>query len=294
MIQLIFAMIIWGTLGVFALWSGLSAFELAFYRCVIGSVVLGVYCWQKNYFRHVSLNRSNILYSLASGVFIILNWILLFKSFQLASITIGNVSYYLQPVFLVILGIMFFQESVKGKQWLYIILTATGVMLTSSPGAGAAEYSPDMLAGIGCAIGAGLLYAFATILVKYIDDMPPALITFIQLSVGCVLLIPLVTISDIQHANTWTVCNILIIGIVHTAAAYMLYYQAVNKVSLTLVAVLSYIDPIVAIFTDVLFFNRTLNGLQTLGILLTFIGSYQVIRLKKPQAARNDVNAVQY
>lgn len=280
MIQLILAMVIWGSLGIFALWSGVSAFELAFYRCLIGSIILGVYCWRKNYFRHASINRSTIFYSLVSGIFIVLNWILLFKSFQLASITIGNVSYYLQPVFLVILGILFFQESVKSKQWFYIILTMAGVMLASCSNLEATESNPYLIVGVGCAVGAGLLYAFATVFVKFIKDMPPALITLIQLSAGCIILIPFVSFSDIANLKTQALCNVIIIGIVHTAIAYIFYYQALNKVNLTLVAILSYIDPIVAIFTDILFFNRTLNELQIFGILLTFIGSYQVIRLK--------------
>lgn len=231
----------------------------------------------------MAFNRSNIFYSLASGIFIVLNWIFLFKSFQLASITIGNVSYYLQPIFLVILGILFFQESVRNKQWFYIILTTIGIMLTSNPHGGMMGLNLHMIAGIGCAVIAGLLYAFATILVKFIKDMPPALITLIQLSAGCTILIlmPFMSLSDIAHLNTQVLLNVMVIGIVHTALAYILYYQSLTQVNLTLVAVLSYIDPIVAIITDILFCYRTLNGLQIIGILLTFIGSYQVIRLKK-------------
>lgn len=284
MIQLIFAMIIWGTLGIFALWSGLTAFELAFYRCLIGSTILGVYCWRQNYFQHESINSTNVFYALLSGLFIVLNWIFLFKSFQLASITIGNVSYYLQPVFLVILGILFFQESVKTKQWLYILLTTIGVMLTSNLQFGMIETNQIMVIGVGCAVVAGLLYAFATVFVKFIKSMPPALITLVQLSAGTIILLPFISVSDVSHLNTRALSNVMIIGIVHTALAYILYYQAINRVNLTLVAVLSYIDPIVAIITDVIFYQRSLNGVQIIGIILTFIGSYQVIRLRQSVA----------
>lgn len=281
MIQLALAMTIWGTLGIFALWSGLSAMELAFYRCFIGSILLGMYSWKKGYFSHTSINRRNILYALSSGIFIVLNWICLFKSFQWASITIGNVSYYLQPIFLVLLGIVFFKESVRTKQWFYITVTTIGVMLTSNPQGDLTESNPYLIAGIACAVGAGLLYAFATIIVKFIKDMPPALTTFIQLAVGCFILIPWVNLLGSINLSKQALINILIIGIIHTPIAYILYYQALKQVNLTIVAVLSYIDPIVAIITDIIFCNRTLNGWQMLGILLTFIGSYQVIKLKQ-------------
>lgn len=294
MIQLALAMTIWGTLGIFALWSGLSAMELAFYRCLIGAGLLGIYSWKKGYFVHTSISRTNIFYALLSGIFIVLNWICLFKSFQWASITIGNVSYYLQPIFLVLLGILFFKESVRGKQWFYIVLTTIGVTLTSNPQLDLSESNQYMIAGIACAVGAGLLYAFSTIIVKFIKDMPPALTTLIQLGMGCLILLPWVNVLEVTHLSKQALINILIIGIIHTPLAYILYYQALKQVNLTIVAVLSYIDPVVAIITDIVFCNRTLNGWQITGILLTFIGSYQVIKLKQVKNIMPSKDALRY
>lgn len=289
MINLILAMIIWGSLGIFALWSGLSAMELAFCRCFIGAVVLGLYCWQKKQFILKNFqNKPNIFYALAAGVFIVLNWVLLFKSFQLASITIGNVSYYLQPVFLVILSILFFQELVTAKQWYFISLTTLGVILTSNLDTDM-QFGSNLLLGVGCAVGAGLLYAFATIFIKYIKNMPAALVTFIQLSLGCIILLPFVDIFSLSKASAQVIFVVMFIGIIHTAIAYILYYKALDAVNLTLVGILSYIDPIVAIFTDVIFCHRTFNSIQILGIFLTFLGSYKVIQLKQLQRRTIDV-----
>lgn len=282
MLNLILVMIIWGSLGIFALWSGLSAFELAYCRCLIGAGILGIYCWKKKYFVIQNFtNRMNIFYVLLSGTVIVLNWVLLFKSFQLASITIGNVSYYLQPVFLVILSIMFFKDIVTLKQWCFILLTTLGVILTSNLKAGGVQFNSNVLMGVLCAVGAGLFYACATILIKYIQKMPEALITFLQLCLGCIILLPFVKFANISHMSTKVIFIVTTIGIVHTAIAFILYYKALSAVNLTLVGILSYIDPIVAIITDVIFCDRSFNNWQILGIILTFIGSYKVIKLKK-------------
>lgn len=104
MIELILFMIIWGSVGLFAVLSKVSALEIAFYRCLIGSIFLGVYLLHGK--KSISLNKSLIKISLA-GVFLVLNWVFLFKSFQVSSITIGNMSYYLQPVILLTLGVFF-------------------------------------------------------------------------------------------------------------------------------------------------------------------------------------------
>lgn len=281
MSKLTLSMIIWGSLGIFALWSGLPALDLAFYRCLIGALILGIYCWQKGYLNYAYANFTNIFYAILSGIFIVLNWIFLFKSFQLASITIGNVSYYLQPIFLVILSIIFFSDSVKLKQWFFILLTTLGVMLTSNLNFETSATNQQLMLGVGCAVLAGILYAFSTVIIKFIKDMPAGLITLIQLIAGFIILMPFIKSSDILHLNQIAISNILIIGIIHTSLAYILYYQAVREVNLTMVAILSYIDPIVAIITDIIFCHRSLNWLQITGIVLTFIGSYQVIKLKQ-------------
>ena len=284
MFALISAMVIWGTLGVFALWSGLNATDLAFTRCVIGGGLLFFYCVYKKELNTKNLNLKSMFFAIISGVFIVFNWVLLFKSFQLSSITIGNVSYYLQPIFLVILGVLFLKEKVSLTQWGFILLTTLGVILTANLQLSQLDASNYLFLGMLAAIAAGLLYSFATLIIKYVDGITPSLLTLIQLLLGSVILLPAVDFSHFYQIsnNAWT--NIFIIGVIHTSLAYILYYQSLKKVNIMFIAIISYLDPIVAIFSDVIFFNRHLGMIQYLGILLTFIGSYFVITLKvKPK-----------
>src|SRR3990167_1224694 len=102
MLQLMLAMILWGTLGVFVLWSGLPAVDVAFYRCLLGAVLIGA--WLIKSKNKISFDKNTGIVALA-GICLVTNWVLLFKSFQVSTITIGNMSYYLQPVILIILGI---------------------------------------------------------------------------------------------------------------------------------------------------------------------------------------------
>jgi len=280
MYSLIAAMIIWGSLGVFALWSGLDASDLAFTRCVIGGILLFFYCMYNRELNTKSLNPKNVFYALISGVFIVFNWVLLFKSFQLASITIGNVSYYLQPIFLIILGVLFLKEQVSLAQCGFILLTTCGVMLTSDLHLSQIDGNNYLFLGMLAAIGAGLLYSFATLIIKCVDGLSPSLLTLIQLTLGAVILLPGIDLNHFHHLSHDAWINILLIGVIHTALAYILYYRALKKVNITVIAIISYLDPIVAILSDVVFFNRHLGMLQYLGILLTFIGSYFVITLK--------------
>ena len=123
------SMALWGTIGLFVLWSGLDGMTIAFYRCLLGALVLIALTRGPLLSGLKQYSRKDIFLMILGGVFVVLNWVLLFKAFQLASITLGNVAYYVQPIFLVMLGIVFFSEKVALGKWLFIGLTFVGIIL---------------------------------------------------------------------------------------------------------------------------------------------------------------------
>lgn len=277
MLQLILAMTIWGTLGLAVLKSGLGSIDIAFYRCLVGVIILIPYCWWRGLFKtNHSLNIKTISLISVGGVFVILNWILLFESFKLASITLGNISYYLQPIFLVVLGRFFFKEKVSLTKWIFILLSMAGVMMTMNITLNDFHLGNKQVLGVGCALAAGLLYSFATIVAKDVKHISPTLTTLIQLIVGSCMLVPFAHVS-MQSIHSPTLFYILLFGLVYTVIAFICYYESVKHLPTTTIAVVSYIDPIVAILTDVLFFSAALGSIQLIGIALTLISSYFVI-----------------
>ncbi len=281
------SMIIWGTVGLFVLWSGFPMITIACSRCVIGGLILAGFCYHQGLFKAQFFAKQEVLLAIISGIFLVLNWVLLFESFKLASITVGNVSYYLQPIFLVILGIFFFKERVSLPKGALILLSFVGVVLTTGLSVSDRGSSAhNLLIGVGYATLAGLLYAFVTIITKPIKILPSPVLTLIQLLSGGIILLPFMNYDSLSFHSLamLPLIYLLIISLVHTAAAYILYYDGIKKVSVTNIAALSYIDPIIAIATDVLFFHRHLNGLQILGIILTLGSSYLVIRLTAKNA----------
>lgn len=276
MTQLVLAMVIWGTLGLFVLKSGISSINIAFFRCLIGAMILAPFCMYKGYFTRENIVLKQLVPTLCGGVLIVLNWILLFESFHYASITLGNISYYLQPVFLLFLSRLFLKEEISAIKYFFIFLTFVGVIMTIN-------LSPDMLVvkrteliGVGFALLAGFFYSLATLVVKKTEGVPAPMITFLQLSVGAVLLLPLSELGQIHYTSAvWG--YIITLGLVHTAIAFVFYYNAVNTLSTDKIAVASYVDPIAAIATDVAFFDRVLFPIQYIGICLTLASSYFVI-----------------
>jgi len=275
-LQLILAMIIWGTLGLFVLKSGLGSIDIAFFRCFIGALILAVYCGCQGLFSKQYLKRETSIPIVCGGIFIVLNWILLFESFKYASITLGNVSYYMQPVFLLFLARFFFNETISIVKGFFILVTITGVLLTIDLSSQTIAINYSELYGVLCALLAGFFYSLATIIAKKIKNVSAPMMTFMQLLVGMIILLPLASLNTLHFS--WNILfYIVILGVIHTVLAFILYYQAVTQLPTDKIAVISYVDPIAAIYTDVLFFNRILNATQIIGIILTFLGSYFVI-----------------
>lgn len=267
MLGLILSMTLWGTLGAFVLWSGLSAIDVAFYRCLIGALLMGG--WLLNSKESIKLDRNTVIAALA-GICLVLNWVFLFKSFQVSSITIGNISYYLQPIMLMILGIFIYKEKVNFQQWILILLALGGVMLTIDL---RHLSSPNIMLGVFFALIAALLYSFLTILMKPIH-LNYFKVIFIQLAIGVIILFPFI---HFQALSFLAIACLAVIGIIHTLLAYFLYYHAIKKTSFTQIAVISYLDPMVAIGTDIIFFNRQLNIYQLIGVGLTFAALYFLV-----------------
>jgi len=278
MLPLILSMTLWGTLGVFVLWSGLAAIDVAFYRCLIGTLLIG--CWLVKSKQRINLDRSIAIVALA-GIFLVLNWVFLFKSFQVSTITIGNISYYLQPIILIILGIFIYQEKVNLQKWMLISLALGGVLLTIDM---RNLSSPNILLGVLFALIAAFLYSLLTVLMKNIN-LNYFKVIFIQLVIGVIILLPFV---HFQSLSSSAIVCLMIIGVVHTLLAYFLYYNAIKKTSFTQIAVLSYLDPIVAIASDVIFFNRHLDFYQIVGVVLTFAALYLLVT-----TSRTSVRAVE-
>ena len=72
---------------------------------------------------------------------------------------------------------------------------------------------------------------------------------------------------------------LLIVGIVHTGIAYVLYFGSVNKLSSGTIAVFSYIDPILSVILSALILKEAMTVYTVIGAILilgaTFVSEFE-------------------
>lgn len=274
-LEMTIAMVLSGFIGLFVFESGQDPFTVVFFRCVFGAAFLGAYCWWRGLLTAEVLLSKNMLYILLGGAALIANWIFLFSSFTYASISISTVTYHFQPFFLLILNAIFFREKIKYSKIIWLLLAFIGLLLIIELDWSQISFSNDEFLGMLMALAAGFLYAVATLIVKKVKNVKSELVAFVQISLGILLLWPFVDFMNLAISNyQWL--NILALGFFNTFIMYIIMYRAFAKLDVSIISVLVFIYPVVAIVVDYVFYAQNLSMVQIGGIILVLLAALMV------------------
>jgi drug/metabolite transporter (DMT)-like permease len=271
-LEMIAAMALSGTIGFFVVESEQSVWNVVFFRCLFGAVSLFIYCAARGLLLPWRFTTKALSLTLVAGAAIVLNWVLLFSSYGHASISIATAVYNTQPFFLILLGAVLFGERPTADMLGFVALAFFGLLLVTQIDAGSLTLTGGYMIGLLQALGAALLYAVASVIIKRLKGFSPHVIALVQAILGTLMLLPLADFSRLPiDARQWE--YLLVLGVIHTCIMYIFLYSALQKLPTTVIAVLSFTYPVVAILVDHLAFGRTLSLNQWSGILLILIGS---------------------
>ncbi len=267
--MLVTSMVIFGTIGLFKRFVPVTSGELALYRAVLAAVLLiGVLLVTRQKIPFKAIGKQ-IPLLLLSGAAMGVNWILLFEAFNHTSVALGTISYYFAPVIVTLLCPLLFREKLTAKQIICFLISMAGLVIITF----AAEQGGDVagrndLVGILFGLGAAVFYASVILLNKFIKGVEGLHRTLLQFVAAIVTLTPYVALTSGvtlggMDATGW-LC-LLIVGLVHTGLAYVLYFPSIKELPGQKAAILSYIDPLVAVIVSVLILREPMNAWQWVG-----------------------------
>lgn len=276
-IQIIISMMIWGSVGIFVKYIDMPSLEIAFMRAAIAACFLlffGIFNRKKN---KSTYSRRNLLLLIGSGAAIGLNWVLLFQAYKYTTISNATLSYYFAPVFIILLSPIVLKEKFTFVKLLSVLGALAGLFLILSTQAQTTIGQYNHVKGMTFGILAAVLYASVVLLNKYIKNFSGFDMTFIQITTAALVLLPFIISRGSLHIGSINIfLLILVVGIVHTGIAYLIYFSAIKNVKAQSAAILSYIDPVSAILFGTLILSEPVSMMQLLGGLLilgsTFIG----------------------
>ncbi|GAA3812763.1 DMT family transporter [Streptomyces coacervatus] len=273
--QLITAMMLSGTLGVFVVESGASPFDVVFFRVVFGALALGSYVLSRGWLRDHGFTPRTFGLAVLGGVFIVFNWVFLFQSYENTSISVATVVYHTQPFYVVLLGALLFRERLTAAKVGWIALAFAGLILVSGVTPSDFSSGGTYLTGVGQALLAALLYGLSTLVTKRITGVRPHLIALVQVLVGIPLLLPFADFGAMAGTG-WDWGWLVGLGFIHTGVMYVLMYAAYAKLPTSKIAVLAFVYPAVAMVMDWAVYGHHIGLVQALGVPLIVLASLKV------------------
>ena len=267
--MLVISMVVFGTLGPFVRYIPLPSGELALYRAILAAALIGLYLIVAKQKLPLKGMIKSLPLLLFSGMAMGINWILLFEAYKYTTVSVATLSYYFAPVIVTVVCPFLFREKLTGKQVLCFLMSTLGLVLITGIG-DVGKGSSDFL-GILFGLGAAVFYAIVILLNKFIKNVDGIHRTFLQFLAAILILVPYVNATGGTHLESlefsgW--CALLIVGLVHTGVTYCLYFSSLKELPGQKAAILSYIDPLVAVVISVTVLGEAMTMPQLVGGLL--------------------------
>lgn len=271
MLKMILAMAIFGSIGFFTVNTGIPAEELVFVRCICATLFLGGIWIFTGGYKTEKWSLKEIRQTIICGVFLVLNWVFLFKAFEEMAISIAISIYNLAPIFVLILGSLILKEKMSIRSVIAVIVCFLGSFLII----GLKEFtslSSLFNSGFIWALLSAICYAMTMFVGKGITQLSAYALTFVQTTVGIIMLLPFMDFGVFHGLTKWNWFYILGTGLIHTGFVYYLFFDSLRNLSTIVVSALVFVDPVVAILLDILILDFRPTIFQTLGIVLIFGG----------------------
>lgn len=259
------AMAVFGTLPLFVRNIPLSSSTLALCRAIIAAGFLVVLrAVMKNPIRFNQLGKDAVPLFF-SGAAMGFNWILLFEAYKYTTVSVATLSYYFAPVIVTVVSAILFREKLTAKQTLCFAGSTVGLILVIGLNNLTGSVS---LKGVGFGLGAAVLYATVILFNKRIRSVSGIDRTVLQFIAAAAVLIPYITLTEGFSFASMTGAgwlNLMVVCLIHTGIAYVLYFTALPKLRGQEVSILSYIDPLLACVISFTILHEPTTALQLVG-----------------------------
>ena len=273
LVEFIISMVAFGTIGIFRRYIPLDSGILAMARGIIGAIFIFIFLAVRKTPFSLSHFHGKAWMVMIVGAIMGFNWVTLFEAYNYTSVSTATLCYYMEPIFLILISPFVFKEKMTGKKLICVVVAFIGMIFVS--GVLTASVGKSDITGITFGLLSGFLYAIVVCSSRTIKDVDPYEKTALQLFSAGVVMIPYLlfkgAFADPSLASAFTPTTIImlaIVCIVHTGIMYLLYFESINHLSVTQIAVLSYIDPVVAIILSQAILHEDMGWQGVVGAVL--------------------------
>ena len=288
-LKIILSMFIFGTIGIFRRYIPLPSSLVAMVRGVVGALFLLAVMALRRQKLDFSAIRRALPKLLLSSACLGFNWILLFEAYNYTTVATATLCYYFAPMFIILVSPLLLKERITARKLICVLVALVGMVFVSGV-LDAGINSIAELRGVLLGLAAAVLYASVVLINKKTVGIPANDRTVMQLGISAIILLPYVLLTEnlgqielgAGGGMLLVLGMLLLVGILHTGVAYYLYFGAITTVKAQTAAILSYIDPVIAILLSALLLGEPMTLLGGIGAVLV-LGSAIVSELPEKQ-----------
>ena len=270
-----------GTIGIFLQQAGQHPLTAVFFRCVFGALALLAFAGTFGRLAELRPSRRALAVAALTGLLVTVMWAAFFAAIQWTSIALATVVFHLQPIWVLLAGVLLWGERLTLGRSLAVVAALVGLTMATGLTTGlitasaAGQTNPALggehfLLGIACAALGSVCYAAVSLIAKQQRSATSLGLTFWQCLVGSVLLAWWPWLHDLPAQALlwhWAVWAWLAgLGVFHTGLAYALMYAGMQRLEAGRIAVLQFVYPISAIVLDWAVYGRNLSATQWAGV----------------------------
>lgn len=267
-LYIIAAIFIWSSLGIIVRLAGSDLKNVIFFPALTALVIQSVILFSTRERRRIA-DIKKLPHLLLIGPVFLCNSLLFYYAFTHTTIANAVLTHYTAPVFVAMLSPLLLKEPVDRFVVLTIALSSAGLWLMLN----GFSLSDQHVAGIIAGILSGVTYALIIILGRFLAKRSSMLvIIFFQNLVVVSLLLPFV-----RSIPTELIGYFIVLGIVHSTIAPLLYIRGLQEVNASKAAILGYFEPVGAMLLALLIFNEVPGPRSLAGGFLIIFSGYLII-----------------
>jgi drug/metabolite transporter (DMT)-like permease len=261
-------MLIFSTIGIIRRYIPLSSDFISFIRGILGSICVILFILLTKLDKDGIKN--NLILLIVSGVCIGLNWVFLFESYNYTSVATGTLCNYICPIFVIIFSPLILKEKLNIINVICVIASLIGMVFVS----GILETGfndKNTLIGVCLGLLSAVLYAAVIFLNKKMREVDSYSKTLIQLlSIAVVMFFYTLFNSGFSSIKLdfKIIILLIVIGVIYTGIVYVLYFSGIKDMSAQSIAILSIIDPMLAVILSSIILSEPLSIFTIIGAVL--------------------------
>jgi len=208
----------------------------------------------------VALTWRDLFHLSVNGVLLAGHWICFFTGVELGGVAVGTLGFACFPIFVSLIGWIFFQTPVSSRDIISMTLVVVGLLIISPSSLPSEENSMALL----WAVAAGLSYAVIVLYNRHAGTVASPIQSSWLQCISCTIVVlpwgyPALTVmnaSDFMH--------VMLIGVLCTGIAYSMLTFALKKIDAGKAAMIISLEPVWAIIFAAIWFG-SFPGFKILG-----------------------------